>query len=322
MRKRTFDYQSLELESVRCPICGGKEFEVLAKTDRYSMGISTSGCAQCGLVMTNPRPDDATMEDFYRFHYRNYYESVEVPDLQYIRKIHKDVRARYTADYLEGSGVLDKARRVLDFGCGEGSLLKELSARRPGLETEAVEPGEAFREFAREYAGCKVYAGLESLLEDSSGDFDLVIVNHVLEHLLLPNEILESLAGLISESGCLFLDVPAIEGYRSIESLHIGHMYHFSENTLRALAESTGYRVKSIEHHNPPNHPISTRCLIAPDSEQGRYAGVSADEREAWSRIRDIDSAAWKYFLTSSYLYKAAALIPRRMIRLICKENR
>jgi len=317
MRKSDFNYQKLELEQVPCSVCGGREFETLAKVDRYRMGISTSGCAQCGLVMTNPRPSETAMDDFYQFHYRKFYESVEVPDQKYIRKIHKDIRAKYTVDFLEQTGTLKKTSRVLDFGCGEGCLLREISSRMPDLEVEAVEPGENFRDFAREYAACAVYASLDHLLESSSGKFDLITINHVLEHLMQPDTILSRLKQLLAEDGYIFIDVPAIEGYRSVESLHIGHMFHFSENTLQLLATSLGYRVLSIERHHPPNHPVSTRCLIVSDNSPVRTElGQDGNRYKCWSRIRDINRTAWKFYVMSSFIVKAGLFIPRRIIRM------
>lgn len=322
MYRSGYDYQALELEQVPCPICSSREFDELAKVDRYRMGITTSGCRGCGLVMTNPRPGIAAMDDFYRFHYRNYYESVDVPSQEYIRKIHKDVRASYTVDYLEQAGVLRETGRVLDFGCGEGSLLREMSARWPGLETEAVEPGETFREFAREFAACKIYPGLDELRASSEGNFDLITVNHVLEHIMQPNELLLELGQLLSDNGRIFIDVPAIEGYRSVESLHIGHMYHFSENALKKLAAATGYRVAVIEPHLPPLHPVSTRCLLAAGTFQGDDHDSADEDREAcWPRIREIQRTAWKFYLMSSFIVKAIMYIPRRLAGKSVREG-
>lgn len=322
MHRTGFNYQALELEQVQCPICHGREFEELARVDRYRMGITTSGCRHCGLVMTNPRPGVAAMDDFYRFHYRNYYESIDIPTRKYIKKIHKDIRATYTVDFLEQAGALHETGRVLDFGCGEGSLLREMSMRLPRLETEAVEPGETFRDFAREFAACRVHASMEDLQKSSAGNFDLITVNHVLEHIMLPDELLLSLKQLLSANGRIFIDVPAVEGYRSVESLHIGHMFHFSEHTLQALAASTGYRVVSIERHLPPLHPVSTRCLIAADAVQEIDQGGDEDDREAcWSRIRDFPRTAWKFHVMNSFVVKAILFIPRRLAGMMSREG-
>jgi hypothetical protein len=156
------------------------------------------------------------------------------------------------------------------------------------------------------------------LQETSSRNFDLIMVNHVLEHLMWPNEILIGLRQLLSEDGHLFIDVPAIEGYRSVESLHIGHMYHFSESTLQALATSTGFGVFSIERHHPPCHPVSTRCLISPGDVQGHYDGSNNDGREAcWSIIRDIHRTAWRFYVMSSFVVKAVLYVPRRLARFM-----
>jgi SAM-dependent methyltransferase len=317
-----FDYQSLELEQVTCPVCDSADFEQLATVDRYRMGISTSGCRRCGLVMTNPRPVATAMDDFYRYHYRDYYESVDVPDETYIKKIHKDERAKYTADFLEQAGALDNTSRLLDYGCGEGSLLRELATRHPRLVREAVEPGETFQAFAREYGSCTMYPNLESLQAASKGNYDLIVVNHVLEHIMCPDQLLADLGKLLSETGQIYIDVPAVEGYRSVASLHLGHMYHFSIHTLSALANTSGLRVESIRHHHPPNHPVSTHCLVSRDTVTPYQADTGDDERETiWANIRDIDRNAWKFQITSSFMYKAAMYIPRRVAGLVSRKN-
>ena len=322
MRNTEFDYQSLQLEQVTCPICKHDDFEQLATVDRYRMGITTSGCRNCGLVMTNPRPVVSAMDNFYRYHYRDYYESVDVPDAAYIKKIQKDVRARYTTDLLEQAGVMENASRMLDYGCGEGSLLRELASRHPHLAREAVEPGETFRAFAREYGSCIVFPDLESLQAESQGNFDLIVVNHVLEHVMQPSQLLASLGELLSDTGQIYIDVPAVEGYRSVASLHIGHMFHFSVHSLSALATSSGFRVERIKHHHPPNHPVSTHCLISRDTLVPYQTDTDSDDRESiWPAIRKIDHSAWTFMITSSTMYKAVMYIPRRVAGLVSRKH-
>ena len=322
MPNTEFDYQSIELEQVTCPICNSADFEQLATVDRYHMGISTSGCRHCGLIMTNPRPVVTAMDNFYRYNYRDYYESVDVPDAAYIKKIQKDVRARYPTDCLERAGALENASRILDYGCGEGSLLRELATRHPQLTREAVELGETFRAFAREYGSCTVYPDLESMQATSQGNYDLIIVNHVLEHIMRPNQLLAELGKLLSEAGQIYIDVPAVEGYRSVASLHIGHMYHFSVHSLSALATTSGFRVESIKHHQPPNHPVSTHCFISRQTVKPYPADADSDDRETiWPNIRNIERNAWKFRITSSTMYKAVMYIPRRVAGLVSRKH-
>jgi len=72
---------------------------------------------------------------------------------------------------------LNKSQITLDFGCGNGGMLRllpPLVARADGLE---VNP--AAREVAQGF-GQKVYASLDELPETPT--YDLVVTNHVLEH--------------------------------------------------------------------------------------------------------------------------------------------
>ena len=66
MQTSSWNLDRSRLEQVACPLCQGIEFERLAATDRYNMGLVTVGCLGCGLVMTNPQPTAEALDDFTR----------------------------------------------------------------------------------------------------------------------------------------------------------------------------------------------------------------------------------------------------------------
>ncbi len=272
----------LDFEIRPCPLCSGMEFTHLASHDRNLLGIATVGCNRCGLVQTNPRPSAAGLHRFYRDHYRIFYQGATAPDQTYIASLNKDVRLAYTARFFKDTIGLKRDDVVLDFGCGEGSLFAAL--RHAGFTGAfyGVELNASFGEYASRYGNATVSNSIRS-----REPVDLVVVNHVLEHLDDPIGTLRELGKLIKPSGHLYIDVPDAEEYDKIYDLHIAHIYHFTERTLRTLVERAGFVVSRVEKHRPPHHPRSVRLVATPGSLSGSNELPSvSQEAPAWAAVR------------------------------------
>lgn len=281
-----------QLEHVNCPLCQSNQFETLATSDRYDMDVVTVGCERCGFVFTNPQLSEASMNDFYRDHYRRYYQKTDAPSLDYIREYRKDERAAYTAGFLRSAGVIRPGRRILDIGASEGCILKAIRDLEPSIYGVAVEPNPLFGAFAAAHAGCKVYESMEALGGAEELGFDLIVVNHVYEHVKEPVRFLQQLNRLLSLTGRIYIDVPDVTRYDGIESLHVAHVYHFGPVTLTRAVRLAGYDVQLLERHDPVMHPRSIRCLIMPSQ------SVSAPlepTREGWAEVRDAERRAARY---------------------------
>jgi SAM-dependent methyltransferase len=139
---------------------------------------------------------------------------------------------------------------VLDFGCGNGSLLYYLDCR----QRIGVDVNPAARTAAQE-AGLEVHKTLDAVPDRS---VDLVISNHALEHVLCPLETLVSLRDKTIAGGRLVLCVPiddwrAQKIYKPADINH--HLYTWSPQTLGNLLVEAGYgleRVWVYSHAWPP----------------------------------------------------------------------
>ena len=302
----SFDYRRLPKLTVSCPLCEGDNFERLAGTDRYRMGICTVACRKCGLVLTNPRPSSEALHEFYRLHYRPLYRKADRPSLDYIREYGLDKRAAYTSDFLEHAGTLFEGIQVLDVGCAEGSLLGEINQRFPTANLTGIEPNPEFAEFANKIVRCRIFSALDDLTRHRATKFDLIIVNHVLEHTDQPIHFLRELSQLLSAQGCVYVDVPNAEVYSSLNDLHIAHLYHFSSRTLAAIAGKSGLCVSRSESHSPPMHPPSLRVLLRIGDTPGsvQLNGRAATDQAIHERIRAINQGAWIDHLRQSFLFR------------------
>lgn len=290
-------YSSIEKYSPPCPLCGTSGFQVLAGDDRYGMSVQTTGCHECGLVQTWPRPTEGAMQRFYREEYREYYQGTTAPGAAYSRKYRKVERLDYTAKLIVDATPLEPGARILDVGCAEGTLFAALRDAGGDFEFVGVEPDEAFAAYARKTTACTTHADLASL-ETVEGDFDLIVVNHVLEHVGDPVLFLARLRRLLGQQGRLFLDVPDVEAYDSVTNLHIAHLFHFSTRTLQRALEQAGYRLSEIAHHAPPHHPRSIWAIAVDGRDAGgRCESSKMTEAKSWARVRALDRALPRYLL-------------------------
>jgi 2-polyprenyl-3-methyl-5-hydroxy-6-metoxy-1,4-benzoquinol methylase len=282
----------VEVDLFPCPLCGAAEFAPLARHDRHLLGLQTVGCQRCGLLQTNPRPTPESLDTFYTQHYRAFYQQTRTPDDAYVATHRKDVRLEYTVRFLTQALDLGPSSVLLDYGCGEGSLFVAL--RHAGFKGRlvGVEPNAAFGRFASERGTADVHQSLPAI-----HGVDAITVNHVLEHIHDPVGLLRSFAGLLPQHGRLYIDVPDAERYSSASDLHIAHIFHFTERTLRRLVTTAGYRVELCEKHRPPHHPASVRLVAMPLLAAESPPTSPTTERAAWDAIRELERSGWKWNL-------------------------
>jgi 2-polyprenyl-3-methyl-5-hydroxy-6-metoxy-1,4-benzoquinol methylase len=139
-------------------------------------------------------------------------------------------------------------RKVLDFGCGEASLLVELASEFPSSTFVGFDPGPA----AQIGSNKATVLGLRNLLvadlntSIAKGPFDLVIASHVVEH-LLDFDLLNLLSDLLTPNGLLYIEVPNSLQYETrnrqeflyyFDRLHVNH---FTPQSLARLAAAHGF---------------------------------------------------------------------------------
>lgn len=178
----------------------------------------------------------------------------------------------YADDFLSFIGrVLPsvKGLHVLEVGGGTGYLLHRL--HKLGAEVLGVEPGEHGQEGARRY-GIEIVRGLFPCEEVSSKSFDAIINFTVLEHLRDPVHFLEEQRRLLTDSGVIIFAVPDctehIEAGDVAMFIH-EHWSYFSPSSIRALVESIGLRLLSLERSGFGG------CLYAVAGKSGQSINVA-----------------------------------------------
>lgn len=150
-----------------------------------------------------------------------------------------------------------RARRVLDLGCGNGSLTAALARSNLGLDMVGCDADANGIAIARA-AAPEVRFEVCDLAQDPSADlgrFDAVVSTEVIEHLYLPAQLLQFAAHVLKPGGKLILSTP-YHGYVKNLALALldkwddhhtalwdgGHIKFWSRRTLAQLLTQNGFR--------------------------------------------------------------------------------
>ena len=242
-----------------CPLCGGAQSALFDRRTFRGLPVINRICQACGLVFQSPRMTGAERSAFYSAEYRQLYQGGEEPDAKDLAV--QEGRAEALLAFCQGR--LPGVECYVDIGCSAGLLL-EAFKRAYDCQVVGVEPGEAYREFARQ-SGLNVVATLDELNSSDPARFDLISLVHVLEHLPDPLNYLVNLReSLLEPDGWLLVEAPNLYAHDSFE---VAHLVSFSAHTLRGTLNKAGFEVIALEAHGRPRSrllPLYLTVLARP----------------------------------------------------------
>ncbi|MBN1917788.1 MAG: methyltransferase domain-containing protein [Verrucomicrobia bacterium] len=147
-------------------------------------------------------------------------------------------KLEFIVEVLCGLGRAPGEVRVLDVGCGNGSLALPVASL--GYPVVGVDVDAGSIEHAREVNGFP-NARFETVASDSfdlGAPFDVVICSEVLEHLHQPLPLIRTIARAMKDDGLAIITVPNGQGLREA----IGRVEGFLKSTLRLNQVLKGVR--------------------------------------------------------------------------------
>ena len=216
-------------------------------------GITIARCKNCGLLKTfskNIKPQTSNSKT-YEDKKENYAKLFQ-PILETIKNSKKN-----------GS--------ILDVGCSSGILLELL--QKQGYTVNGVEPNADAYKIAYSKFKDKIFNGtLTDFTKVNKKTFDVVIYNHVLEHIPNPAEEINNVKKLLKKNGVLIIGVPNTDNVifylrkKYWESLLPDqHIWHFSTNYLKRFLKENGFEVveKSYSNYEREDYPVLKRIYFS-----------------------------------------------------------
>lgn len=222
-------------------------------------------CERCNYIHVIPVPTTEELSGIYDGQYyeadKPVYIEEHAEDAEWWRIVY-----RHRLQRLEEI-LGDQGRRILDVGCGAGYFLESAMAR--SWDVLGVEPSNQAVEFARSL-GVTVRQGFfDAELATEIGSFDAVYLQHVLEHVPQPRNVLELIRGLLRPGGGVCIVVPndynvfqrVVRDELELEPWWVvppHHLNYFSHESLAELVECAGFEVL----HRSSSFPMELFLLM------------------------------------------------------------
>ena len=249
-----------------CPLCGSPDSEFLFEIPDRLFGVPGTFCYRrcdpCGTVYQDPRVTAEALSECYPADYATHALPPEAPPIRSLSSLRESMRRAVVAavlhQYYPGRiGWLGKllarhpvfrrrafffsplaelaapprrGRRALDVGCGAGVLLLDLVQR--GWDAEGVEWDATSAELARKVTNRLIHVGDFRTAGLPLATYDLIVLQHVLEHLDNLRDALQHISALLAPNGRAVLVYP---NPRSLGARRFQHFW-FAWDAPRHLA--------------------------------------------------------------------------------------
>ncbi|MBL8150875.1 MAG: class I SAM-dependent methyltransferase [Blastocatellia bacterium] len=256
-----------------CYLCGNEGDILYEDLEDHLFGVGgkweVKKCVNrdCGLLWLHHRP---AMEDLGKA-YENYYTHSENEGHRRSSlaiRLQDAVHRRLTKlfDCLTGMSKEKRARdwlyiekesfgKLLDVGCGNGRFLKKMAGA--GWRVEGTDFDSAASNYVSSNYGIMVHTGDLVSVSYPAESFDVVVLQHVVEHLIDPVSVLKECRRILRKGGKLILVTPNTESWghkkygrnwRGLEPPR--HLFLFNSQNMRSTVEKSGFQ--NIETSTTP----------------------------------------------------------------------
>lgn len=307
-----------------CPVCSnpgtvrqpfaGSDF--IFETTRKKFAFS--GCGRCHCLFLDPPPGAEEMRSFYPAPY--WWSSASSP-LKKLESIYRRIALRDHVSFIRRTSQSlsnrDRPARLLDVGCGSGTLLGLL--KKDGFDVVGFDASRQAAAMASAESGVKVLTGAK-LHDGNFGDsaFDVITLFHVMEHVSEPRDVLAEVRRILHAQGRIVVQVPNIESWQfklcgmSWYGLDVPrHVINYSGRSLRKLLSETGFRVCRTRHFNLRDNAPALASSLFPSLDP-----VSRRARRLPQQRPEPPLAAW--LRHAGYLAALGAAYPFAIAEAIC----
>jgi 2-polyprenyl-3-methyl-5-hydroxy-6-metoxy-1,4-benzoquinol methylase len=251
---------------MKCPFCQEDGFTPVYDLSTYRV----VRCSRCGLLYNRDFPESEALGETFSEHY---YTEVQREAFAHIANQARGDASRPI--YELGLGLVPPAGsgRLLDIGCAFGAFME--LARSRGWSVSGVEISPFSSRYAREERGLDVFTGDVSSAPLPSGQFDVVTLWDVIEHVRDVRQTLDRARELLKPGGHVIVTTDNFDGLiarlgSTIHTLSLGlaqypirrffipyNSCYLTPRDLRLVFEATGFEATVIRGIDYPLEKIN-----------------------------------------------------------------
>jgi 2-polyprenyl-3-methyl-5-hydroxy-6-metoxy-1,4-benzoquinol methylase len=220
------------MEHGYCPLCYSRNFKKMRKYSEHFL----SKCKACSFVFSYKIPEKFELDALYNGY--GYYEKFSTLNINRYDKL------------LTEFNKYKQTNKILDYGCGNGYFLER--AQLQGWNTFGIE----YDKYASEQC---VKKNITMIAENESSlyeKFDIVFISEVIEHVISPKQVIETINKYLRKKGLLYITTP---NFNSISRLimkskwsalgYPEHISYFTSFTIKELLLKSNFSIDKSRTH-------------------------------------------------------------------------
>lgn len=239
----------LETFEPACSYCGNdSDFDFVYKP--YIAGeLRVVRCRCCGLKFMRPMPTT----DFYHEHtgredmaaWRSSPDSSHFDAIPESAMQQFGIRADRIFEFVSEFAPRKCRLNILEIGAAHGIILDRFRALDQEVDLYALEKNPRWEHHLQSRRIHHLNA------DNDPGEFDVIVMSHVLEHFMDPVDGLRAQVERLSEDGVIYIEVPNCPDvdYPYVE-YKLVHTFYFTAKTLQMVCEEVGLEALKIEATN------------------------------------------------------------------------
>jgi 2-polyprenyl-3-methyl-5-hydroxy-6-metoxy-1,4-benzoquinol methylase len=199
------------------------------------------------------------------------------------------------------------ARSVLDVGCGLGGFGATLREADPTRAIWAIESDPMVADTARAHYDRVLVGRFPDVLDEQDGQFDCIVFNDVLEHMIDPWAALRRATRHLTDRGTVVASIPNVRFVRTVVDLVVRgdwtytesgvldrtHLRFFTRKTIYDLFEESGYDVEALHGINWVGHARTPLSRVFPALlGDFAYSGFAVAARPSPSRRATLEAGS------------------------------
>jgi len=254
-----------------CEICGNTLFTKLFKEKDKLIGIPGEfkmvKCNSCGIEFINPQPSYKELSKYYNN--KKYYSLKKIDKDSYKTKLKLFMYQLYFTKnrkyllkvlfspikFMIRTVIIEKDKKLLDIGCGSGQFLYEM--KQLGLDVHGIENGILDKELANDL---RIQNKDLISAKYPSNYFNIITMNHVLEHLNNPSATIKEIYRILKKDGKFIIGVPNTNSYvnKIFDKNWLAydvprHLFNYSDKLLIDFLKKNKFKIKKIRYNSRPS---------------------------------------------------------------------